>query len=171
MRDEPGGSGFMKQRVCVVSDVVNEREERQLKTWFIVARSHHMVCVAFANSLRELDLTAAQHELLANLLVAHPDGLTQRQLAEHLFVTKGNITGLVKRLEARGLVAREEDPGDRRKNNVTLTVEGKQLAHASLEKQRELVSHIFGHFDAGDDEQLRSLMKTLRMGIKDYQAL
>jgi DNA-binding MarR family transcriptional regulator len=129
------------------------------------------VCVAFANSLRAVDLTSAQHELLANLLSAPEQGLTQRELAERLFVTKGNITGLVKRLEARGLVARQDDPDDRRKNNVTLTAQGVELAQASCDKQAELVSHIFGHFDVDDDEQLRGLMKTLRMGIKDYQAL
>ncbi len=129
-----------------------------------------MVCVAFANSLRELDLTSAQHELLANLLSAPEQGLTQGQLAELLFVTKGNITGLVKRLESRGLLERTSSESDRRVNYVTLTEEGRELAQSSCAKQLELVSHIFGHFDVEDDAMLRGLMKQLRAGISDYEA-
>lgn len=145
--------------------------ERRLKTWIVVARTHHAVCVAFERSLKELGITSAQHELLANLLSAAPDGLSQKRLAELLFVTKGNITGLVKRLEERGLVAREDDPEDRRKNIVTLTSEGAELARASCEKQQELVDVIFELFGAGEDRQLRDLMKLLREGTSSYEAL
>lgn len=138
-----------------------------LKTWLIVVETHHRVCAAFASSLKELDLTSAQHELLANLLVAE-GGLTQNQLAELLLVTKGNITGLVKRLEKRELVQRESDPDDRRKNNVTLTKEGARLAKLSLAKQQELVDGVFGELSMQDEKQLREYMKLLEVGTKKY---
>ena len=149
----------------------SDASQRRLKTWFIVARTHHAVCVAFDRSLKEIGITSAQHELLANLLAVAPGGLSQKRLAELLFVTKGNITGLVKRLEERDLITRQEDPEDRRKNIVTLTQEGAKLARASCEKQQELVDAIFGPFEGTDDRQLRDLMKLLREGIRSYEAL
>lgn len=144
---------------------------RHLKTWLIVARTHHAVCAAFDRSLKDLNITSAQHELLANLLAVSPDGLSQKRLAELLFVTKGNITGLVKRLEERGLIERQDDPEDRRKNIVTLTDEGAELARASCDKQQELVDAVFGVFDEREDRQLRDLMKLLREGTGTYEAL
>src|SRR2546423_13417244 len=56
--------------------------------------------------------------VLANLL-SGPKPM--RFLAEHLKCEPSNITGLVDRMEARGLVTREPDPEDRRVKNITAT--------------------------------------------------
>lgn len=145
-----------------------EDAERRLKTWFIIARTHHKVCAAFSQRLKEYDLTSAQHELLANLLLE--DGLTQQEIAQRLFVTKGNVTGLVKRLEDRELIQRQADPGDARKNLVSLTERGREMARLSSQLQSELVEGVFGGFSAEQERELRSFMKILRQGVERYEA-
>jgi DNA-binding MarR family transcriptional regulator len=62
-----------------------------------------------------------------NLLADLPQGCTQVELSRHLIMHRSNVTGLVDRLEARGLVSRRTIPGDRRAFNVVLTPAGWRL--------------------------------------------
>lgn len=72
------------------------------------------------------DLSPAQFNLL-NLLVEAADGLTQSDLSRELLTHRSNITGLVDRLERRGLVARRDQVGDRRAWRIVLTPAGRRL--------------------------------------------
>lgn len=77
-------------------------------------------------------LTAAQASILA--VLAQPRSM--RELAEHMGCDASNITGLVDRLEAKALVVRTADPGDRRVKRISHTAAGK----AAVQRfQRELV--------------------------------
>ncbi|MER7000576.1 MarR family transcriptional regulator [Streptomyces sp. NPDC000410] len=66
-------------------------------------------------------LTASQGKTLS---VLRHGPTPMRALAETLACDASNITGIVDRLEKRGLVRREPSPGDRRVKNVVLTPEG-----------------------------------------------
>lgn len=77
------------------------------------------------------ELSPAQFNLL-NLLRHHADGLTQSELSRELLTHRSNVTGLVDRLELRGLVARHEQAGDRRAWRVTLTGAGRKLVAGIL---------------------------------------
>jgi DNA-binding MarR family transcriptional regulator len=68
-------------------------------------------------------LTAAQARALA--IAAKP--LSMRALADKLYCDASNVTGIVARLESRGLVERRTDGADRRVKNVVLTPEGRRL--------------------------------------------
>ena len=52
----------------------------------------------------------------------HP--CTMRELAQAAFLEPSNLTGIIDKLEARGLVKRREADGDRRSKIVTLTAAG-----------------------------------------------
>ncbi len=72
------------------------------------------------------DLSPSQFNVL-NLLGDAPDGLTQTELGRNLLTHRSNVTGLVDRLERRGLVRRRADNGDRRAWRVDLTPAGWRL--------------------------------------------
>ena len=72
------------------------------------------------------DLGPSQFNVL-NLLLENPDGLTQTELSRQLIMHRSNITGLVDRLEKRGLVRRQEVAADRRAYQVVLTQAGAEL--------------------------------------------
>jgi hypothetical protein len=59
------------------------------------------------------DLSPSQFNVL-NLLHLNPEGLSQADLSRFLIMHRSNVTGLVDRLEQRGLVARRDVVGDRR---------------------------------------------------------
>lgn len=72
------------------------------------------------------DLSPSQFNVL-NLLYEEPGGCTQIELSRRLIMHRSNVTGLVDRLEARGLLQRQDSLTDRRAFNVVLTPAGKKL--------------------------------------------
>ncbi|MFK0118575.1 MarR family winged helix-turn-helix transcriptional regulator [Streptomyces sp. NPDC090994] len=98
-----------------------------------VARFH----ADYEEAAAEHALTGAQARLL-RLLSLEP--LPMRRLARKLRCEPSNVTGIVDRLEARGLVERRPDPGDRRVKVAAATEEGLRVARslrASLRFARE----------------------------------
>ena len=72
------------------------------------------------------DLSPSQFNIL-NLLRDRPDGFSQIDLGRLLIMHRSNVTGLVDRLEKRGLVRRLDAAGDRRAYRVVLTPAGATL--------------------------------------------
>ncbi|MEU6320117.1 MarR family transcriptional regulator [Streptomyces sp. NPDC047009] len=99
----------------------------------VVARYHE----EYEEAAAEHALTGAQARLLG-LLSLEP--LPMRRLAQKLKCEPSNVTGIVDRLEARGLVERHPDPADRRVKLAVATEEGRRVARGlrdSLDFARE----------------------------------
>lgn len=65
--------------------------------------------------------------LVLRLLGLFP-GLSAGDLAAALHLHPSTLTGVLKRLETQGLVARSTDPGDRRRTVLVLTAQGRQAS-------------------------------------------
>lgn len=124
--------------------------------WIKVGVVYQKTSRKLARLLRPLALTVAQFDALANLYVG--DGISQGELASRLLVTKGNMTGLLGRLEERGLVTREPDPDDGRVHRLRLTPSGRRLAKRALVVQKELVDATMGGLSPSERETLRRLL-------------
>ncbi|MDQ6672929.1 MAG: MarR family transcriptional regulator [Chloroflexota bacterium] len=79
----------------------------------------------FAAAVAELDLAPAQARALHELNLEPP--ISMRELAERLKSDPSNVTGLIDRLEARGLVERRPHPNDRRIKALALTSAGAEM--------------------------------------------
>ena len=110
---------------------------RGFDVWLTVGRTNLKVHRALNQSLGELDLSLAQHEIL--LSIWQKNGITQKQLAENLLVVKSNVSALIKKLEARGLVQRDCDPNDTRNKCLSLTAAGRKLVRKSFERQNKII--------------------------------
>jgi DNA-binding MarR family transcriptional regulator len=75
-------------------------------------------------ALAEVGLSLAKLGALRHLVIAS-EPLTLSQLAERHCCGKSNVTQIVDRLEADGLVERVSDPGDRRTIRATVTSNGR----------------------------------------------
>ena len=89
-----------------------------------------LVSAHFATTVAELDLAPAQARALHELDLDRP--ISMRELAERLKSDPSNLTGLIDRLEARGLVERRPDPTDRRIKGLALTPAGARLRERLL---------------------------------------
>ncbi len=90
------------------------------------------------------DLGPSQFNVL-NLLEGNPSGLSQTELSRQLIMHRSNVTGLLDRLEKRGLVKREEVAGDRRAYRVVLTPDGARLMAEVLPRYYEGAGRVCGH--------------------------
>ncbi len=77
------------------------------------------------------ELGPSQFNVL-NLLRLRPEGVTQIELSRQLIMHRSNLTGLIDRLQRRGLVERKEVAADRRAYRVVLTPAGAKLLNGLL---------------------------------------
>ncbi|MFS8204027.1 MarR family winged helix-turn-helix transcriptional regulator [Streptomyces sp. CWNU-52B] len=119
----------------------------------VVARYHE----EYEDAATEHALTGAQARLLS-LLSLEP--LPMRRLAQKLKCEPSNVTGIVDRLEMRGLAERRPDPSDRRVKLAAATVEGRRVARSLRESLRFAREPLAG-LSSGEREVLRGLL--LRM--------
>ena len=97
-------------------------EPAATRVWFRFLRLQGRIRVSMTARLKDVGLSIPQCDVLTTL--SEHEGVSQQELAAHLYVTKGNISGLVDRLEGAGLVERRPIPGDRRSYSLCLTPAG-----------------------------------------------
>ncbi|MEV6582398.1 MarR family transcriptional regulator [Streptomyces sp. NPDC051582] len=119
----------------------------------VVARYHE----EYEDAAASHQLTGAQARVL-NLLSLEP--MPMRRIAQQLKCEPSNITGIVDRLESRGLVERRPDPADRRVKLAAPTQEGLQTAdrlRESLDFAREPLAGL----STAERAALRDLLKRM----------
>ena len=72
--------------------------------------------------IRSLGLTSSQFDVIATL--GDTEGMTCRELSEKTLVTKGTLTGVLDRLEKKGMIIRVPSREDRRSIFIRLTPKG-----------------------------------------------
>lgn len=102
----------------------------QLMIEFFQAQRHHFECAAAT-----FDLTKLQAQALH--VLAHDGPRSMSELAETLACDASNVTGLIDRLEARGLVERKSVAKDRRMRMLAVTTAGAKLHHRLRERIAE----------------------------------
>ncbi|MFF4100710.1 MarR family winged helix-turn-helix transcriptional regulator [Streptomyces sp. NPDC001903] len=119
----------------------------------VVARYHE----EYEDAAASHQLTGAQARVLT-LLSLEP--MPMRRIAQQLKCEPSNITGIVDRLESRGLVERRPDPADRRVKLAAPTQEGLQTAdrlRESLDFAREPLAGL----STAERAVLRDLLKRM----------
>jgi DNA-binding MarR family transcriptional regulator len=95
-------------------------------------------------------------------LSAAGDPMPLSQLADRLSCVKSNITQLVDRLEADGLVSRQPAPRDRRARLAALTPAGRKAVVEGSKVQRDAEREVLEGLSSSEARQLVSLMEKLR---------
>ena len=110
--------------------------------------------------LSEIGLSLAKLAALHRLSEAG-ESLPLGQLAERLSCVKSNVTQLVDRLEADGLVARAADPNDRRSRLAVLTDAGRSAYEKGRRIQLDAEEALFGALTAEESATLHTLLSKL----------
>jgi DNA-binding MarR family transcriptional regulator len=105
-----------------------------------------------------MSLTKHQLEALAALAER---GLTMRCLCERLDISESAGTALSDRLVARGMVARETDPADRRVVRLVLTLEARGMVERYHEMKRTRVAELLSALRRDDLERLVLIYESL----------
>jgi DNA-binding MarR family transcriptional regulator len=107
---------------------------------------------------------------LALRIIGQKGSLSAGALAEMLKVHPSTLTGILRRLETGGLIARRGDPDDRRRLVLTLTRRGLALSRVASGSVEETVAEVLartapGNLDAAS-RLLRSLVEALETGTE-----
>lgn len=131
-----------------------------LRIWFRFIRLHRRAVNAIASELKVLGLSISQFDLLSTL--TEQEALSQQELAERLYVTKGNVSGLLDRMVEADLVERRSIPGDRRSNALYLTKKGRSLAEKGIAAQHAYVQRTLGSLPEQDLADLERIVLAWR---------
>lgn len=135
----------------------------------VVAPSHFTFSILHAakliedrleTRLGEVGLSMAKHSALSRLQEAG-EPLTLSELAERLSCVRSNITQLVDRLEADGLVRRVADPDDRRSVRAELTPLGKEKQAAGASELSKVQAEISEQLSQADMAGLESALSAI----------
>lgn len=128
---------------------------------FIVSRTHIKMKNYLQQKFKPLDITTEQWGVLARLSVQ--SGISQKELSEKSCKDQPNITRILDKLEAKGLIRREANPDDRRGFLVFLTESGSDLRAKAIPIVRASLAEALKGFT---DEET-ALLKTLLNKIFD----
>jgi DNA-binding MarR family transcriptional regulator len=90
--------------------------------------------------------------------------LSQAELGRRLGVDRNDVNGVVNRLEAARHVDRETDPADRRRNIITITRAGTTYLDGLVVHAEDVQNELLHALDAGERQQLTSLLSKVLAG-------
>ena len=115
---------------------------------------------AFGMSLSEVDV-------LGVIARAEGNALTCSSIADATLITKGGITGILDRLEARRLVERAPSRDDRRSITIQLTEKGVEVCHDLFSKLARNNEEIFAK--ALKPDQIKQFCKLITMIVRSFE--
>lgn len=139
--------------------VLERPVEARLATWAQLVRTFSLIEREISSSLAKHNVTLPQFDVLATLRAT--EGVTQQELAERLLVSKGNVTGVLDRMERLGWVERRRCPEDARANRLHLTAEGRKKAQQVVPAHNDLVLRAMERLSAEDVKHLRHVLAEL----------
>ncbi len=110
---------------------------------------------------RKFDLTEAQFNVLFALKYKKNEW-TQSDLGKRLVVTRASITSVLDKLEGKGLVSRDEVPGNRRIYHVSLTRKGRQMIDKVEPVYRAAIHNALDLFSERECRDMISKMEMVR---------
>ncbi|MDH3327667.1 MAG: MarR family transcriptional regulator [Desulfobulbaceae bacterium] len=139
-----------------------KKEALALETFVKLMRSSNTISAEVNNYLAKNKLTMSQFGVIEALY--HVGPMYQRDLAEKILKTTGNITTVIDNLEKRKLVERQREMKDRRYFKVVLTPSGKRLIKKIFPDYAAQVEKSINRLTTAEQKDLGRLCKKLGTG-------
>ena len=134
--------------------------------WLALVRCFNSIeRVLMRHFAQEYNSSLPRYDVLTALAL-NRQGLTMGELAAMLLVTKGNITGVVRRLQVEKLVLKSTSSSDRRVQSVKISAKGLRLWDTMHADYDRIISKLL---DGQSDAQIKSLVAALRRTRKHVE--
>jgi MarR family 2-MHQ and catechol resistance regulon transcriptional repressor len=140
----------------------SQEEVSALNAYIKLQRAAETVFSRTTAHLVEYELTTSQFAILEALY--HLGPLSQRELAEKLLKSAGNISIVLKNLEKRGLIARCRDEADHRIRQVSITGVGRATIVRILPDHVAGIVSTFSVLTPDEQQLLADLCKRVGLG-------
>lgn len=114
--------------------------------------------------IEQFDTTLPRFDVMA-ALDRRPDGISMGELSQMLLVSNGNVTSIVRQLQASGLVAVEPAEHDRRSLIVTVTKEGRTLFASMAAAHHRWIGAMMAEVPGDVQEELFDLLARVKASI------
>lgn len=143
-------------------DEARSPSKERLRLWIRVLRASRSVEAELRERLKaDFNSTLPRFDVLSALSRA-PDGMAMSDLSRFLLVSNGNVTGIVDRLVADGLVTRTKRQNDRRTSIARLTPAGRQMFARMAAAHERWVDDLLGGVGESDTRRLSAMLKSFR---------
>jgi MarR family transcriptional regulator, organic hydroperoxide resistance regulator len=125
---------------------VNHKDE---STGFLLWQVTNLWQREIKKSLEQFDLTHSQFVLLASVLwlSATEDSVTQIALSQHTKIDPMTTSTVLRTLQAKGLLARQEHPTDTRAKTIHLTKEGERIVKKAVKTVEKFDADFFASIE------------------------
>lgn len=132
--------------------------KQSLRLWLKLLSSTNLITKHVRKKLRsEFETTLPRFDVLAEL-ARRPNGVSKGELSSMLMVSRGNLTGLSKRLQKDELILCEPLPTDRRTQLLYITRKGKAAFEAIAVEHEKWVAEILNVLDGDEIKILLTLL-------------
>ncbi|MCX6180164.1 MAG: MarR family transcriptional regulator [Chlorobiales bacterium] len=149
----------------VIAPRYTETETKALNTYIKLMRAAETVTARTSRIMAKSNLTISQFGVLEALF--HKGSLCQRDIAEKMLKSTGNITMVIDNLEKRGLVRRQRDTDDRRYITIHLTDDGNLLIANVFPLIMETIVQEMNILKDPEQEELGRLCRMLGLSERD----
>jgi len=144
--------------------MMRQRWKNEVLTWLYMVRVVAKIERRLETHLEQYGLTPPQFEVLSQL--QRTPHIVQQQLADRLRMSKGNLVGILHRLEQAGFVLRQIHPEDGRAYLVCLTERGATLISQVLPEHEALILQCLNRLSPQKREQLHDVLRILNRDLE-----
>lgn len=126
---------------------------------YLLTTTQHSVFLKTTEKLSTFDITPVQYSVLYCLW--ENDRRSPKEIAERLKLENSTISGILERMEKKGLIERSISKEDRRFIQVLLTKKGASLEKDVLNAIEEVNNEVMSIFSKEEAETLKSHLKLL----------
>jgi MarR family 2-MHQ and catechol resistance regulon transcriptional repressor len=142
--------------------------ERALKLFVVLSRAMNSVRGHFEAHPDCQEITPTEFGIMEALL--HKGRLLQGEIQEKILLTSGGVTYTIDRLVEKGLVERQECPGDRRAKYAALTPKGTTLIKRLFQEQATRIEEMMSVLSVREQEEAIGALRKLGRSIASAEA-
>lgn len=138
-------------------------EMKPVKTGWLIKQIYFLNQARLNAMFAQYDLTATQTYTLIYLFRAHEEGRTvyQRNIEVDMDISNPTVTGILNRLEAKGLIERKINTADARVKNIEVTPKALALDKILRERFAENDAALVACLDDAEKKQLVELLERI----------
>jgi DNA-binding MarR family transcriptional regulator len=146
---------------------INNVDSPRIEAYRLFLKLHRRFQELNREEFRPYELSTPQYAILFHASASEA-GVPLGQIGQEILADNSNLTRLVDRLVARGLVRRASDPHDRRVTLLQLTPAGKALIDELRPRHRRLVEERMNLIDDQQVAAMHQAMQALYDGLRDH---
>ena len=136
-----------------------------------LARAVELFRVAMAEQWDHLGLSASRAAVLRIVAESYRVGCTQTKLAQAVGLSESNVSGLIERMRADGLLSQMRSKQDRRCCVLLLTEHGAAQARAAAEYETRFLEIVWQRLteQLGNCNEIRALATSLEIAVRSSE--